>query len=62
MLWSMAIIMAAGNFKLVAIFGLYSCMGLENHRKSIMQYCERSELRLHSYYTKIVNFDEFSKT
>ena len=35
----------------------------ENHRKSLIQhYCERSELRLHFEWTKVVQFGEFLKT
>ena len=35
----------------------------ENHRKSlIQQHCERSELRLHFEWTKVVQFGEFLKT
>ena len=37
----------------------------ENNRKSIIQHCERSELRLHFEWTKtpkMVNFGEFLKT
>ena len=41
----------------------------ENHRKSLFQHCERSELRLHFEWTKVrekcqkwSNFDEFLKT
>ena len=26
----------------------------ENHRKSLIQYCERSELRLHFEWTKVI--------
>ena len=34
----------------------------ENHRKSLIQHCERSELRLHFEWTKVVHFGEFLKT
>ena len=40
----------------------------ENHRKSLIQQCERSELRLHFEWTKVnktakmAHFDEFLKT
>ena len=34
----------------------------ENHRKSLIQHCERSELRLHFEWTKVVQFGEFLKT
>ena len=40
----------------------------ENHRKSLIQHCERSELRLHNKWTKVIQnaktgqFDEILKT
>ena len=34
----------------------------ENHRKSLIQHCERSELPLHFEWTKMVQFGEFLKT
>ena len=40
----------------------------ENHRKSLIQHCERSELRLHFEWTKVLknaktaHFGEFLKT
>ena len=37
-------------------------MVFENHRKSLIQHCERSELRLHLKMPKMVHFGEFLKT
>ena len=49
--------------------GLHIHTVFENLRKSLIHYCERSELRLHFEWTKVnskvakmVNFDEFLKT
>ena len=41
-----------------SIVGRYSifqiqCTVFENHRKSLIQHCERSELRLHFEWTKV---------
>ena len=53
------------------IFGAFftRCTVFENHRKSLIHHCERSELRLHFEWTKVhflkrpkmVNFGEFLK-
>ena len=35
----------------------------ENHRKSLIQHCERSELRLHDKkWQKVIHYGEFLKT
>ena len=53
------------QFLELTIFHLFYTV-FENHRKSRIQHCERSELRLHFEWTKssskmlkMVNFDEF---
>ena len=38
---------------LSTLMRLYICTVFENHSKSIIQHCERSELRLHFEWTKV---------
>ena len=49
-----------GNKKWIIDFGVHwrknaepSLLDFENHRKSLIQHCERSELRLHFEWTKV---------
>ena len=47
--WKYTLGMIVQNVKMV----LKVVMVFENHRKSLIQHCERSELRLHSEWTKV---------
>ena len=40
-------------FGCMVVKRLMSSMVFENHRKSLIQHCERSELRLHFEWTKV---------
>ena len=41
------------NFRAQIVENFQYCTVFENHRKSLIQHCERSELRLHFEWTKV---------